>query len=409
MIRQDSDVLDKTLRVLLGLDENQALPFFTDAHDLDATRPAAVIAINPSDRDAGELFRAGYTQQKRFALLPSRFNLRWLLPQVAKRRGIDGLQIYMPHGHVGRLVKALIVQARATGWQGWVRDTAMIASTKPLPIEKLLCEVTGEKQIFLSLSPGTPGAYQKLTVQAMRHDGSILGYLKLPMTMAADARLRNEAAVVEELFTYPELRAHIPRLLFAGSLQGRYAVLQSPLEGKEGPRKYDPLHELFLERLHRCRFELRSGSHLVDETAAKWNGQATKLDFDWQALGREALRIAAQELEGSEVPCGIAHGDFAPWNTRIAEDALRLFDWESACWNAPLLWDKFHFMTQTECLLHVRHGLETAPRSRGKNRGLYLLYLLDSARQFWAESAEKVVIQYRRTQLEKFIAERHAA
>jgi hypothetical protein len=66
-------------------------------------------------------------------------------------------------------------------------------------------------------------------------------------------------------------------------------------------------------------------------------------------------------------------------------------------------------MTQTECLLHVRHGLETAPHSRGKNRGLYLLYLLDSARQFWAESAEKVVIQYRRTQLEKFIAERHAA
>jgi hypothetical protein len=404
MINPDPDILHKTLHVLLGWHENRPLPFLKELSDLKSENLTAAIAANPSSRIYEYLSREGYIHQWRFALLPSRRHLRWLLPQAAKGLGIDGLQLYMPHGHVGRIVKALIVQARATGWYGWMHDTVVIASRAALPIETVLRGATGEREFALSLSPGTPGVFQKLTVQVMRPDGSILGYMKLPMTEAADERLRHEATMVRNLYSYSELRPHIPRLIFAGLLEGRYVVFQSALDGKAVPPRYAPLHESFLERLHSCRSERRPGLQLVEETGQKWNRIEGRMGRKWQELGREALRIAARELDGREVSYGIAHGDFAPWNMRMDDGDLRLFDWESASWNTPLLWDKFHFMTQTECLLKTRHGRESATDGRGKNRSLYLLYLLNSAGQYWEEGAQDVVIRYREEQLLRFMS-----
>ena len=409
VIEAEQGTLHKTLRLLLGWDEEQPLPFVRERSAVQKDNLNAAIAENPTRQMHEHLFRQGYLHQRRFALLPSRRNLRWLLPHVARRRGIDGLQLYMPYGNAARILKALVVQARATGWQGWVRDSLVIASREALPIETLLTNLTGEKELFLSLSPGTPGAAQKLTVQVMRPEGSILGYVKMPMTEAAGDRLRHEAAIVRDLHSYPELRSHIPRLLFAGLLQGRYVVFQSALEGNMGPRRFTPLHETFLERLHRCRFEQRPGERIVEETGRKWSRIAGRMGTKWQELGRAALRIAARELDGCEIACGIGHGDFAPWNTRVNEGALRLFDWESASWNAPLLWDQFHFMTQTECLLKIHHKREPVADERRKNRSLYLLYLLNTVGQFWEEEAKDVVIRYREEQLVRFLSSDYRA
>jgi hypothetical protein len=400
----EPDVLQKTYRLLIGWDEDRPLPFVDERSDFSCVDPTVVIVANPSRLTCEELSRRGYVNQRHLALLPSRRNLRWLLPHVAKRRGIDDLQLYTPHGYVGRIVKALVVQARATGWQGWVRDTVVIASRQPLPIENMLSEITGERELALSLSPGISGAFQKLTVQVMRPDGSILGYMKMPMTKAADARLRNEAAVVQDLCSYPELRAHIPQLLFAGSLNGRHIVFQSAVDGKAGPTRYARPHEQFLQRLHACRPQRKPGLRLVEETGREWNRVAARMGSNWQSLGQEALKIAARELEGQEVACGIAHGDFAPWNIRISGADLRIFDWECASSNVPLVWDAFHFMTQTECLLSVRHDEASAADGRKKNRSLYLLYLLNSAGQYWEEAAQDVVIRYREQQLLRFMS-----
>jgi len=152
---------------------------------------------------------------------------------------------------------------------------------------------------------------------------------------------------------------------------------------------------------HSCDQKLRLRKALTQHPH-KWNRAASRMGSKWQELGRKALGIAERELEGREIDCGIAHGDFAPWNMRIEDGTLRLFDWESATYHAPLLWDQFHFMTQTECLLKIRHDRESVADVRKENRSSYLLYLLNTVGQYWEEAAQDAVIRYREEQLLRF-------
>ena len=106
---------------------------------------------------------------------------------------------------------------------------------------------------------------------------------------------------------------------------------------------------------------------------------APRLGAEWQALGDEALRRASASLSGSPVPCGIMHGDFAPWNTQCGSDRLFVYDWESAEWDAPLGWDIFHFQAQVASLLNRRMRNAWPAVDDVQARASFWLYLLHSA------------------------------
>ena len=116
------------------------------------------------------------------------------------------------------------------------------------------------------------------------------------------------------------------------------------------------------------------------------------------------MKIALRELRGSRVACGLHHGDFAPWNTRVDRGNLSVFDWESAECAAPTLWDQFHFLSQAECVLKERVGQQNTPDIRTANRALYLLYLLNSTAQAAQEGARQFAIDYREKQIVRQLA-----
>jgi hypothetical protein len=82
-----------------------------------------------------------------------------------------------------------------------------------------------------------------------------------------------------------------------------------------------------------------------------------------------------------------------------------VFDWESAAWDVPVLWDRFHFLAQTECLLNVHHIESGAADLREANRAVYLLYLLSSVAQLSEEETEPFSLKYREEQVRKHISE----
>jgi len=92
------------------------------------------------------------------------------------------------------------------------------------------------------------------------------------------------------------------------------------------------------------------------------------------------------------------HCDFAPWNSRVRQNELLLFDWESADWDAPTTWDISHFEVQTAFSLRKNGSPQTSGVESSGTR--FMLYLLSSVCQFLEEGNYKA-ISYRRRLLTK--------
>jgi len=348
-----------------------------------------------------ELFTGRWTAQgrtrQRFAVLPSRHEPRCLLPIGDSRTTLEGFRVYTPYALGARVLKSLLSQVVKTGWRGWAVNSLYIG--EPLGLKALVANVAGERNPVFAMLLGTPGKYRKLTIQVMRPGGETVGFIKLGLTRQAGHRVRREAGVLERLAA---LRPHVPRVLYAGEWQDSYLLFQSPVEGRPGPAALSAMHLQFLEKLATIHRVNKPGTRVVEEVAKRWNEVAWRCDWRWQRLGTAALEKAGRELEGVTVPCGFSHGDFAPWNTRVQDNRLSVFDWESAEEEAPFGWDTFHFSVQVASLLKKGWRTRFDLSARHGARGLFLLYLLASLGKGLDEQADSSVgLEYRRGLLEE--------
>jgi hypothetical protein len=366
---------------------------------------STVVLENPPARVCQELANEGYTRLRRFAVLPSTKAPRWLLPLGERHRLLEAFHLYMPFAPSARLMKGLVTKAIEAGWDGWGCPRVMVASKDPLPLEALATQATGEPEPFLALSLGMPGDLCKLTLQIMGRRGEILGYIKLPLYPTAVERVRNEAEVLKRLWSFPELRPHIPEVLYAGEWSGGFVLVQSPGPSRPGPLDFGPLHEGFLQLLRSIHRVERSGPALVKEVAARWRKAAPLLELQWREMGERALVRASRALQGAMIPCGIMHGDLVPWNTRVENGGLFVFDWESAAWELPALWDVFHFHVQVASLLNRRNGYDLAPAPTTVKGALFLLYVLASLSAYIEGRAPRghQVVEYRKRLLAKML------
>jgi hypothetical protein len=236
----------------------------------------------------------------------------------------------------------------------------------------------------------------------MRPNGEILGYIKLPLTEGATERVRHEVAVLNRLRDSPPLHPHIPKVLYAGEWGDAYILFQTPGPSGPGPVEFRAPHKSFLRTLASVHQVQKPGRALVEEVAARWRGVVPLIDAELCSLAERALRTAHRELDAVTVPCGIAHGDFAPWNTRLDNGRLFVFDWESAVWDAPLQWDAFHFDVQVASLLSKNSKRSFGPGPLGKDKACFLLYLLDSISAYAGEEgADPRGILYRKRALSR--------
>jgi hypothetical protein len=381
-----NDLLRNIMHQLVGLGELRAAPSGNELQGGDALA-SVVVSSNPAQRRRRELARQGYTRARWFFLLPSPASPRWLFPLGNGHGALEGLEIYKPYATGARILKSLLTLMVAARCQSLAPYKVLVASRGFLPLEALVREVTGEGEAVFALSLGTPNRFRKLTVQVMRPDGETLGYVKLPLTEAATGRVRHEAEVLRRLGDFATLAGHIPKVLHAGDWKNGYILFQSPGPSFPGPIQFNTLHEDFLGKLRGVHPVQKPAEALVKEGAARWQKAALLLDSRWQALGEAALVSASRELRGLMIPCGVMHGDFAPWNTRVGDGRLYAFDWESAAWDAPILWDIFHFHVQIGSLLNKNSERISSLGQLSGERASFLLYLMSSVCQQLEEKA----------------------
>jgi thiamine kinase-like enzyme len=308
-----------------------------------------------------------------------------------------GSQIYVPYAPTARLLKAMFLRVTKAGWKGWGCGELLVASKGPLPLEVMVRDVTGESEPTFAMSLGFGGNFRKLAVQVMRPNGEILGYIKLPLTEAATERVRHEAAILERLWNFAPLHPHIPKVLYASEWADGFLLFQSTGPRRPGPVKFGRLHEVFLRTLWGVYRAEKPGRTLVEEVAARWQKAVSLMDAELPQLGKRALERASRELGGLMIPCGILHGDFAPWNTRVEPERLFVFDWESAASDAPILWDMFHFRVQVASLLNKNSGWGFPSSQTRIDSGSFLLYLLSSVCQYLEEGGTRHPgIEYRK-------------
>ena len=361
------------------------------------------VAWASSRKMAEGMARRGFTRMRTFVVLPSPNRVRWLFPRGSRQLSLAALQIYAPYAPAARLLKVALSFIIRAGWQSWVGHKVTLGSREALPVEDLVAELSGERSPVFALSLGTPTPFRKLTIQVMRPNGQILGYIKLPLTNAATEHLRHEAEILQRLSEFSSLNPHIPKVLYASDWDGSYILFLSPGPVSPGPVEYDRPHEDFLSHLRNIHQLIKPGPVLLEEVAARWHKAETLLDSKWRALGQAALARAKRELDGRTVRCGVAHGDFAPWNTHMGDGRLYVFDWECASWEAPASWDIFHFKTQVASLLNKKSDMHISWDCRSGERASLLLYLLNSACELSGEEspAQHVGLEYRRRLLAK--------
>jgi hypothetical protein len=288
----------------------------------------------------------------------------------------------------------------------------LVHSDQLLDLRKLVKEVTGEAQPIFALALGRPGRFRKLTVQVMCPDGSVLGYIKFPFTEAGTERVRHEAAVLSELWTFPALRPHIPKVLHAGKWNDRFSLFLSPASGSPGPATFTPSHARFLQNLWSIYRVEKPGRVLVQKVSARWEKVAPSLNGQQRWLGNQALRWAGKWLEGTAVTCGVMHGDFAPGNICVKNNGeLFVFDWELASWGEPIYWDVLNFRAVTSVIRGERkfpmNWAPSSPRGSQTRQAVRLLYLVDSLCSLLKEGREgrERAIEYRFKWLERFASD----
>jgi len=275
-------------------------------------------------------------------------------------------------------LKKLVTLFVGAGGASWLRDTVSVETAANFPLSALVTEITGEMQPVFALSLGTPGAYRKLTIQVMRPDGHILGYIKLPLTESATARIRAEAAMLGVLQQFEALRPHVPKILHEGQWGQGYVLFEScgPLE--PAPAEFGAIYEDFLRKLSDSQPSEKPELAVVEEVAQQWDKTKDRQDSILRSLGNEGLTRARRELAGKKIRCGMTHGDFAPWNARVNNGRLHVFDWESGTPQSPVVWDIYHFHTQVSALLNKKYYKRLKLDRRKGERALFVLYLLRS-------------------------------
>jgi hypothetical protein len=327
----------------------------------------------------GVRLETGEAAGRAYAAYPNLANVRWLLPanQPALRRaGIAGL--YQPNSLRGRAMRRIIGAGAVPGEKVWLEEENLAR------LETMLAPVAGVGAVRLAFYLGVPAPHRKVTAQLLAPDGRTLAYAKIATSPLARAAVESERRALLRLYGSEDLQGAVPEVLGSLEWHGGTILLVTMGPPRPGPRRLSSVHLRFCTQVFRSfRMQLRF------EESPMW----TRMCEIWRRLQHNspetlppnlgpALERLHDELGPASMPLSLAHGDFAPWNTRLGPRALFVFDWERAAEGMSPLYDAFNFQALQAALQGRRGGV----RDRR-----FLLTLLDA---LWPEGGERLPLLY---------------
>jgi len=327
----------------------------------------------------GVRLETGKTAGRTYTAYPNLANVRWLLPanqDALRRAGIEGL--YQPNSLRGRAVRTIIGAGAVPGEKVWLEEDALAR------LETKLASVVGVEAVRLAFYLGVPAPHRKVTAQMLTPDGKTLAYAKIATSPLAQAAVETERRALLRLSESAGLQGTVPKVLGSLDWHGGTILLITMGPPRPGPRGLSSVHLRFCTQVFQ--------SFRVQETFVE-SPMWTRMSEIWLRLKHTspetlpanlgpALERLHDELGPVSMPLSLAHGDFAPWNTRLGPRSLFVLDWERASEGMSPLYDAFNFQALQAALQGRRRGI----RDRR-----FPLTLLDA---LWPEGQKHLPILY---------------
>ena len=331
----------------------------------------------------GVRLETGKTAGRVYTAYPNLADVRWLLPAnrpALRRAGIEGL--YQPNSLRGRAVRTIIGVGAVPGKRVCLEEDGLAR------LEKMLTPVLGVEAVRLAFYLGVPSPHRKVTAQVLTPDGKTLAYAKIATSPLAQAAVDTERRALLRLSESAGLKGSVPKVLGSLEWQGGTILLITMGPSRPGPRGLSSVHLRFLKevfeafRVQQTFVESPMWTHISETWLRLKHSSPETLP---ENLG-PALQRLHEELGEVSMPVSLAHGDFAPWNTRLGARSLFVLDWERASEGMSPLYDAFNFQALQAALQGRRRGIRDQrfllsllealwPEGRNHLPVLYLAYL----------------------------------
>jgi thiamine kinase-like enzyme len=308
-----------------------------------------------------------FSNFRTYVLVPSFDEVRWIIPLSSGRIIANSLSIYLPSLIRAKIKKRVAILLSRIGLkQLWTAHRIFIATKTSGTLEKKndnltnnLKKILEKDDIELSLFTGTPGYYQKTTVQIMDGKGSIIAYAKIAERPQTKALLKNEILILKKLKALNLKSGSVPEVIYYGNAGNKTLLVQSAVEKpsfysthKLTQAHIDFLTEIFSKTAKKQLFKESHHSSEFKEQIKQFQGT---IPDKWEHILSKSLELISDNLSNEYIPLGLGHKDFTPWNTLNDKGNLFVIDWEMAQDNVIPFYDIFHFYVQQAIVSDYAH------------------------------------------------------
>jgi hypothetical protein len=292
--------------------------------------------------------------------------------------------LYQPASLRGRVLGGLIGAGVVPGERVRLEEDALAS------LEATLASIFREEDVRLAFYVGVPSPHRKVTAQVLTPGGKTLAYARIATLPLAREAVEIERRTLLRLSRSEDLRGKVPEVLGSFDWHGGIILVLTMGSGRPGPKRLSPAHtDFFADVFHASKEPiLFEECHMWTRMHETWRRLQTSSPEALPAQISPALELVHEELGAVLLPSSLAHGDFAPWNTRMGSRSLFVFDWERASEGMIPLYDAFNFQALQAALRGERgdnwnRRFLTAllddlwPDGRRHLSMLYLAYLTD--------------------------------
>lgn len=281
--------------------------------------------------------------------------LRWMIPSEAGAASF--LSLYNSESLKAWLYKNFVKATFSLGCKKFFMSGSFLMKPDLVSHVKHIYGIEEEEQF--TLFTGTRGENRKLIIE-INNGEQTTHFIKICFSESAKRNLQNEIDMLTTLNKYDFTSLSMPHVT-PGKVSGT-ARLSNVKPGITIPAsRITEIHLKALAELYAVHHEQK----IILETAA-WQTIENNLqwmysehpfindmdEFKTRRIIHLLGKLSASLPVEAEVPVSVSHGDFTPWNMYMDSNRLYVYDWELAKNGIPMLFDLFHFVFQSQVLLH---------------------------------------------------------